>query len=79
MPSGVRTVEAEAETLDAVALQFCEHVEGQILGRARRDRNGHPQRLRLVDQLVHIRALARIAAGQNQMRQRLVEARDLVQ
>ena len=79
MPSGVRTVETEAETLDAVAFQFFEHGEGQIRSCARRDRNGHPQGLRLVDQIVHVRVFQRIAAGQNHMRERLVEARDLME
>src|SRR5205823_4508746 len=70
-------VETERDGLRAGRLQVRDHSAVQPRRRAGRDRYAEPEAARVADQLEQVRALERIAAGEDDVRQRMPEAREI--
>src|SRR5579862_823431 len=77
VPGGAGAVEAESEALNAVGLQIRDGVVSQFGGGAGSDRDFQAEAVSVIDERENIFAAERIAAGENQVRQRITEADEL--
>ena len=79
VPLGGGTIETQAKTFNAVFLQSQQNVAREGGGGGGRDGNADAQATRFVDQIVQVLALERIAAGEDQLGQRIAKFGDLTQ
>ncbi len=76
---GVGAVEAQRDRLDPGRLERREALPRQVGGHRRRERGADPAIRGGPDELLEVRAAERVAAGEDDMRQRVAEAEDPVE